>query len=322
MIRTNVGSARRRVVLVVSVSVALGLALAFVQQRTPTESRAVPDRQAAERSVVAPSSPAPAARPQPARVKPAPPVGHQPWQEPTRTELASQIEEIFGSPREEKTRIPFSAEELVDEGLQFKLRNLTSQLALAVDSGVDLRNLEDYGIVVNPDGTVSIDMVAHPRWMGVYEQFASLRGSELPYLMSALEREGLSAGAIGGIGERSREDTERTIRSAVTSRFQAFTDAINSNSLSPEEELQRAQQANYEFNWSVHEASIRWAIGVLAPLDATQRASVLRVVRRGMSAGLSFLPKDNKDGALAMIAAARSGDLMRSLQTTSTKEKP
>ncbi len=117
--------------------------------------------------------------------------GPEPWQTPTRTRLARQLEAVFGQASEERARVPFNADELADEDLQLKLRDLFYQLAVAAN--VDLRNLEAYGIVLNDNRSIQIDRVAYPRWKGVVEALDRGRDFWLTLPEQALREKGFSA---------------------------------------------------------------------------------------------------------------------------------
>jgi hypothetical protein len=102
---------------------------------------------------------------------------HEPWQATTRVQLVEQLEDFFGQPWEEKSKVPFTADELCDLELQMKLFDLGHQLGIAADY-VDLRNLEAYGIVLNADGSITINNDAHPRWNRVDATLVSFRSTD------------------------------------------------------------------------------------------------------------------------------------------------
>jgi hypothetical protein len=245
----------------------------------------------------------------------------KPWLAPTRTELAEQLEELFGEPSEGRSKIPFTAQELANEELQLKHRKLDYQLTLAVDSGVDLRSLEAYGIVVNADRTVSIDNDLHPRWSLVDSVLGSLRGEGLTLRLDELRRRGFSEEEVKGVQERAQKDSWPAIQASVASLYQDFLDEINGGSLSPEAEDERARRLVYEFNMSTTVPRIRWAIGILEPLDEAKKEILLGLVRESRSSHTTIFPKDPDSGAQGAIEAARSGEMLKQIEAFKSGRK-
>jgi polyhydroxyalkanoate synthesis regulator phasin len=241
--------------------------------------------------------------------------GHEPWDEPTREELASQLERFFGDPREGKSKVPFTAEELADESLQMRLFDLNQQVTAAADYGVDLRNLEGYGIVLNANGTVSINNNVYQRWMGVE---SVLRTLEKPYWREsdhreALRAKGLSEDIINGIEERASRETLAGTLAALRRIYQNFVTDVTSGSMSPEAARRRVDQLVYEMDKNTTEPQIRRAIEILKPLSTAQKEAVVSTARKGFSSHTTIFPRNRYEAAEVTIAAAKSGELMRTL---------
>jgi hypothetical protein len=241
-------------------------------------------------------------------------------------QLVQQLEDFFGQPWEEKSKVPFTADELCDLALQLKLFDLAYQLDLAADSGVDLRNLEAYGIVLNADGSFTIDNDAHPRWTHVDATFAFFNSdpAQNPQLKK-LPTLGFSEAEVKGILQRAALDTRSIIRSRRVQLQRQFVDDINAGSLSTEAELQRAHEVNYQLNRSFVEIRMKRAIGILAPLDTTKREALVSLVRQGTSSRTTSTPgRLSRDEVLReVIEATRSGKLLPEPEEPLTeKEKP
>jgi hypothetical protein len=241
-------------------------------------------------------------------------------------QLVQQLEDFFGQPWEEKSKVPFTADELCDLALQLKLFDLVHQLGIAADSRVDLRNLEAYGIVLNADGSITIDNDAHPRWTTVDATFAFFNSdpAQSPQLKK-LPALGFSEAEIKGILERAALDTRPIIHSSGIQLQRQFVDDINAGSLSAEAELQRAHELTYQYNRSFVEVRMKWAIGILAPLDTTKREILVSLAREGTSSHTTSTPgRLSRDEVLReVIEATRSGKLLREPEEPLTeKEKP
>jgi hypothetical protein len=253
---------------------------------------------------------------------PLPERGHEPWQAPTRAQLVQQLESFFGKPWEGKSKVPFTADELCDLELQMRLFDLGFQLGSALNAGVDLRNFEAYGIVLNPDRSITIDD-AHPRWTGVDATLAFFRSDSLTHLLKMLRDRGFSEAEVKGVEERAAMDTRPVVR-AGDILMRQFVNDIQSGSLSAEVELQRAHEMNYQLNKDLAEFRIKWAIGILAPLDRTKRDILVKVAREDTSSNRTISPGLSRDEVLReSIEAARSGKLSREFQASpSEKDRP
>lgn len=273
-----------------------------------------PDRTSGENSAEIPLSQAP---------PPATTGDPEPWESPTRTQLAERLEDFFGQASEGKARIPFTADELADPKLQRKLFDLNYQLGAAADSGVDLRNLEAYGIVVNPDRTISIDLDAYPRWRNSGSILYFLSDEEhQERLLNTLRERGFSETEIQEVKERASREFGKTRRQMMQQHIREFMNDLKTGSLSSQEELRRAYLFDYQSSQDFRWPTIQRGLDILAPLDSAKREILIQVARQGVSSRTTITPTERSVSAQRAISLAKSGELLRMYTPSQEEKKP
>ena len=86
---------------------------------------------------------------------------------PSRERLEKLLHEYFGEPEDEKSTKPLSLHELKDKEISDKLFEINYQLGKLLDANVPLGDLSWVGIRQTSNSTLSIDVIAHPRWDGI-----------------------------------------------------------------------------------------------------------------------------------------------------------
>lgn len=251
----------------------------------------------------------------------------EPWRPLTREELNTQLEDLFGGPGSGEPKTPWTPTELTDEATQFKLAELMYRLSFAPSDGVDLRNLEEYGLVLNEDGTVTYDRDQNPKWSDVSKVMAFFDTKDgLPRWLDKLRKNGFSEDELRGIEKRALQKSLPKTRAGVIQALQRFADEVQ-GPLPLETQRRLAYEMDYQFNMSSVKPKIQWAIGVLAPLDPAKKETLINLVRESQSIANSVMsPRDRNAAADLAIQAAKSGELQKQLAefqaTSPSEEKP
>jgi len=151
------------------------------------------------------------------------------------------------------------------------------QFMEAIDAATPLKELEEFGLISNGDGSYSIDLIRFPHWYPLDARMKMLRNpGGLAFHVEELRIRGFRDQDISALREYlAKMDPERGRNADAISRADSFVARIKARKDAPGG-IERAELRAllYQQHRSAAEASRAWAVGLLDCLDP-QRQRIL-----------------------------------------------